>query len=129
MELSYFLAQLLGAYLLIIGVIVLLRRDAFQRMFASFAKERLLIVTLAFGELAAGLAIVIAHPITTFDWRGLITFFGVWMIVESVLLMTMNARSTQRMLKYFNSPGWYTGGGLAAVVIGGYLLGAGLGVW
>ena len=129
MELSIFLAQLLGAYLLIVGVIVIIRQDAFRRVFATFARERALMMALALGELVAGLAIIIAHPIFTFDWRGLITLLGVWLIVESIILMTIKVASVSRMMKRFNTPGWYTGGGFTAAVIGGYLLGAGLGLW
>lgn len=124
-ELSVFLAQLLGLYFLIAGIIIVVRRKSFVPMVAEFGHSRALVLVVALVELMAGLAIVLAHPIWAPDWRGLITLTGWWMIIESVILLVLPFYGMRKLIRKFNTPRWYITGGFVSVVLGMYLALAG----
>jgi len=129
MELSLFLAQLLGLYFLFAGVIFLIRRQSFIDMVKGGKYGTLVFYILAGIELLAGLALVIAHPIYTFNWQGIITFLGGWMIIESVFFMMIPGKMAKRVMKAMNSQLWYVMGALFALILGGYLAGVGFGLF
>ena len=129
MELSIFLAKLFGLYFLIAGGIVMLRQKSFMPIVTEFFGSKPLIMLVGAVELIAGLAIAIAHPYTTPDWRGVITLIGYWMIVESIVYLSSPYTKLHKLLRNFNTPTWYTSGGLVAVVLGAYLAGKGFGMW
>lgn len=129
MELSIFLAKLFGLYFLIAGGIIMMRQRSFMPIFTEILGSRPLLLILGIAELLAGLAIVIAHPIFTATWQGLITLVGAWMAVEGVIYLAMPYTKVGRLMRQFNTPTWYTSGGLMAIVLGGYLAGKGFGLW
>ncbi|HEX2579236.1 MAG TPA: hypothetical protein VHK67_02405, partial [Rhabdochlamydiaceae bacterium] len=73
MELSVFLAKLLGVYMLIVAVELILRRHEFEGAVRDFASSKGLIVFSGSVSLILGLAVAIGHPIYEFNFRGLIT--------------------------------------------------------
>ncbi len=127
MELSIFLAQLLGVYFIIAGIIIIVRRKSLMPAVTEIGHNRALILIVALVELIAGLAIAIAHPVFTPDWRGAISLIGWWMIVESVIYLILPFSGMRRLVRYFNTSRWYISGGFTAIVLGGYLAGAGFG--
>lgn len=129
MELSIFFAKLFGLYFLIAGGIIMMRQKSFMPIFTEIFGSRALLLVLGVAELLAGLAIVIAHPIFTADWKGLITLIGAWMVVEGIMYLAMPYTKIGRLMRQFNTPTWYTSGGLVAVIAGAYLAGKGFGLW
>jgi uncharacterized membrane protein len=129
MELSIFLAKLFGLYFLIAGGIIMMRQRSFMPIFTEILGSRPLLLILGVAELLAGLAIVIAHPIFTATWQGLLTLVGAWMAVEGIIYLAMPYTKVGRLMRQFNTPTWYTSGGLVAIVMGGYLVGKGFGLW
>ena len=128
MDLSIYLARLLGVYFVCAGVLVILRQKSLIPIEAEYGNNRPLLLALSFIELAAGLALIIGHQYYTFDWRGLITFAGWWMVVEAMLYLTLSDVRVRKMIKFFNNPTWYTLGGALSVIIGIYLANAGFGL-
>lgn len=129
MELSIFLAKLFGLYFLIAGGIIMMRQRSFMPIFTEILGSRPLLLILGVAELLAGLAIVIAHPVFTATWQGLLTLIGAWMAVEGVIYLAMPYTKVGKLMKQFNTSTWYTSGGLVAIVMGGYLAGKGFGMW
>lgn len=125
--LSIFLAQLFGLYFVIAGGVILFRRKSLIPVVAEFGHDRALVLVIALMELIGGLAIAIAHPIWTPDWRGLITLIGWWMIIESVIYLVMPYTGIRRMIRMFNTSQWYISGGFLSIAIGLYLVGVGFG--
>ena len=76
MELSLFLAELLGIYLLIVAVLWAARgaviSDAIEELFAI----RPMLFLSGLLPLAIGIAMAISHSVWELSWRGLITLFG-----------------------------------------------------
>ena len=128
MELSIFLAQLLGLYFVLAGAIFILRQKSLIPAVQDAGSNRGLILLLASLELLAGLALVIAHPIYTLDWQGIITFIGAWMIVESIFFLILPNKIAKGLISMVNKPLWYSIGGLIAIVVGAYLAGVGFGL-
>jgi uncharacterized membrane protein len=129
MDLSIFLAKLFGLYFLIAGGLIMMRQRSFMPIFSEILGSRALVMVFGCAELLAGLAIVLAHPIFTASWEGIVTFIGVWLIIEGVMYLGMPYAKVSRFMRQFNNATWYTSGGLVAVVLGAYLAGKGFGLW
>lgn len=129
MDLSIFLAKLFGLYFLIAGGIVMLRQKSFMPIVTEFFSSKALIMLMGAIELVAGLAIVILHPTLTPDWRGVITLIGWTLVAEGIIYLSSPYVKLNKFFRSFNTPTWYTSGGLVAVVLGAYLAGKGFGFW
>ncbi|PIR82313.1 hypothetical protein COU20_03050 [Candidatus Kaiserbacteria bacterium CG10_big_fil_rev_8_21_14_0_10_59_10] len=127
MELSIYLAQLLGLYFVLVGAIVLLRQKSLTPLVNEFAQNRALLFSVAVIELAAGLAILLAHPIFEFTWQGVITFIGALLVAESLVYLMMPYPKVGRFIRQFNTATWLRSGALIAIVFGAYLAGVGFG--
>lgn len=127
--LSIFLAKLLGLYFLVSGIVIWARQKSLIPAVAQLGENRAVILVVALLELLAGLAILIAHPYFTADWRGIITFVGAWMIAESLLLLFAPDARVRKFIRYFNRPTWYASGAVLSIVLGLYLAGTGFGWW
>lgn len=125
--LSLFLAQLFGLYFAIAGGIILFRRKSLIPVAAEFGHDRALILIIALMQLISGLAIAIAHPIWAPDWRGIITAIGWWLIIESIIYLTLPYTGVRRMIRKFNTDQWYVTGGFLSIALGLYLAGVGFG--
>ncbi len=129
MDLSIFLAQLFGLYFLIAGVIVMFRQRSFMHSMTELLGNHGLLMIVALCQLFAGLALVLSHPIFTADWKGLITFIGLWIMVEAVFYLAMPYTRLAKFIKMFSTSTWFTSGGLLSIVMGAYLTGKGFGMW
>ncbi len=129
MDLSIFLAQLFGLYFLIAGVIVMFRQKSFMHIMTDMLGSRGFLMVVALCQLFAGLSLVLAHPVFSADWKGLITLIGIWIMVEGVFYMTMPYTRLVKFVRMFSTPTWFTSGGLLSIALGAYLTGKGFGMW
>jgi len=125
MDLSLFFAKLFGFYFLIVGIIVLLRRDEFIPAIRGFIKEQPLLICVAFIEIIAGLAILLTHHILTPDFRMAITLIGYWIVVEGILYLLLSKKVMAKLIRVFNKPSMYVASGIICIVFGGWLLSQG----
>lgn len=125
---SMFLAQLIGLYLLIVGVVVAVRRKSLMPAISELAQNKAIVVMFAFIELAAGLAILLVYPNITMDWMGIISLVGWMMVIEGILYIALPFKSMQKMIRSFNTPAWYVSGGLLSALLGAYLAAIGFGL-
>jgi hypothetical protein len=119
MELSIFLAKLLGLYLLIVAAELLLRKDEIAGAVKDFASSKGLILFSGSISLLLGLAIVIAHPIYEANWQGLITFLGYLLVLRGVWRMAFPSRMQKKMVSCFEQG--YRGIFLIFLILGVYL--------
>lgn len=84
MELSLFLAKLIGIYFLIIAAVFLLKKQEMETVIGEILASKGLLVYSGVLSLLLGLMIVIAHPIFTADFRGLITLLGYIFIIRGL---------------------------------------------
>lgn len=84
MDISIFLAKVLGLYLLIISFAMLIHADKFRRMIPDMDTP----IFRFFGGVMAlmmGLLIVVSHNVWEMDWRVLITIIGWLALLKGVM--------------------------------------------
>ncbi len=106
MDLSLFLAKLLGLYLLIVALDLLLRRKELESAVKDFASSKGLLVFSGSISLVLGLAIAIGHPIFELSWRGLITLFGYLLILKGVMRMAFPSHLQKKIVFLFQKRYW-----------------------
>ena len=121
-------AQLLGLYFLIVGIIVLYRKQSIMPAIGQLIANRALVIVLALVELLAGLAVVLTFPSLSFDWMGLISLIGWMLIIESLIYLAMPYGRVAKMMRNFSRGSWLQAGGVVAVLAGGYLAAIGFGI-
>lgn len=85
MELSVFLARVLGLYLLIVGIAVILQRKEMGKVIDDFADTPVLLLFSNSLSVLFGLLIVIGHPYWGLDWRVLITLLGYFTLLRGLV--------------------------------------------
>ncbi len=125
---EFFFAQLFGLYFVIIGLIVMVRQKSIMPVMSEFFQNKVLMFFIPLLELAAGLALVLAYPTISLSLSGVVALVGWMMVVESVFYLTMPHQWLTRTMKKFNTPSWYTWGGLLSIVLGAYLAALGFGI-
>lgn len=80
MQVSVFLARLLGPLLLLPGVGLLVNPRGFRTMASEVVGSVTLVYLFGLIDFAAGLAIVLVHNVWTVNWRVLITLIG-WLLL------------------------------------------------
>ena len=85
MELSHFLAQLFGLYMLIVAAISTMRREQFDNAVRDLFSSSGMLLIAGATSLFFGLAIVIAHPYWHANWRVVITLLGYLAILKGIM--------------------------------------------
>ena len=84
MELSIFLAKVLGLYLLILALAALLNRKHLPRVIEELSQNLALVFMSGAMSLILGLLLVLSHNVWTSDWRVIITLVGWLTLIRSV---------------------------------------------
>lgn len=119
MDLSLFLAKVLGLYMLIGGLALLVNKEHFEHVVRDFTKSRVLPMFSGMLELLLGLMLVVSHNIWVSDWPVIITVVG-WLALLEGLFFFFLPTQLQKMASWFK-PGAYTFFGIVYVVLGLYL--------
>jgi hypothetical protein len=85
MDISLFLAKLIGLYLLITSVLFLFRKKQMEGACKEMAASKGILAISGEISLIFGLVIVIDHTVWEYSWRGLITLIGYIMILKAVM--------------------------------------------
>ena len=101
MPLTYFLAQLMGVFCIIVGLFVLLRRRVFVEVVHDVERNQPLIVALGLLSIVLGLLVTMVHNF----WYGgllplLVTLIGWVMLVRGVLAVFVPQRYVLRFLQW-----------------------------
>jgi hypothetical protein len=124
MELSLFLAKLIGIYLLVIGVIFVVRRDTMLGVVDEFLANRPAMFLSGAIALVLGIAIAIGHSVWEPNWRGLVTAIGYLSIAKGVARIAFPNAPKKVADRFRDGPLFWMW--LALVLaVGGYLTWAG----
>lgn len=102
MELSLFLAKILGAVFTAFSVAGLMRPKIISDALRDFDHESFARLIAGCAGVGVGMAVILSHNIWTWDFRGLITLFGWTALIKGVsyLLLPKQAVSfTKSMVK------------------------------
>ena len=84
MELSIFLAKLMGIYLLVVGLLWAARSRQLSEIIIDFFQSPGLVFFSGLFALLAGVALAISHSVWEMSWRGAVTLFGYLSILKGV---------------------------------------------
>lgn len=85
MDISVFLAKLIGLYFLILSFLCMFRRRQVEASGKELVASKSALAVSAEISLLFGLIIAIDHSVWEYDWKGLITLLGYLMILRGVL--------------------------------------------
>ncbi len=87
MDISLFLAKLIGIYSIVVALGFMLNPKRYSPLVESFFKEPILVYLAGILALLIGLTIVLIHNIWTTDWRVIITIFGWLSLIKGIFLI------------------------------------------
>jgi len=87
MDVSIFLARVLGLYFIIVCLAVLFRFKEIRKTFDEMVSNKANVFFAAFLSLVIGILIVVSHPIFVWDWRLLITLIGYLSLLKGICLL------------------------------------------
>lgn len=104
MEVSLFLAKLIGLFLLIQGITLFLRASDLKGIAREFIKNPLIQIMIGSMAVIVGLLIVMTHNVWDTYWQSLISFFG-WMALVKGVLLLWSPELIHDVLETFERPG------------------------
>lgn len=127
MELSLFIAQMLGIYFLLLGIVALLRRKQTHEMIREIGDNKAVMWTVAIVELGVGIVLVTGHAVWT-GWPIVITVIGWAFLIEGLFYLLVPQRSVKKALRRLTRTGWFNFGVLLTLALGVYLTVQGFGL-
>lgn len=128
LELSIFLAKMLGIYFLLLGVVGLLRKKQMQGMIREIGDNKAILWTVAIVELGVGIALVTGHAVWT-GWPLVITVIGWAFLAEALFYMLLPQRVVKKATRRLTRSGWYSVGIILTLAVGVYLAGIGFAIF
>lgn len=120
MELSLFLAKLLGLYMLIAAAIMLFFQNSFKVGVRDMLGSPGMIALIGILNLIVGLAIAIGHPIWSWDWRGLITVIGYLSLFSGIFRLAFPSTQVELSRGVLEGSGYWMIF-LVSLILGGIL--------
>jgi uncharacterized protein YjeT (DUF2065 family) len=119
MDISLFLAKLLGLYFLIVAILCIFRKRQMATTGKELASSRSALAVSGEISLLFGLVIAVDHSIWEMSWVGLITLLGYLLILKGILRFAFPARVKELMAKVSNGGYWLIC--LIMLAVGAYL--------
>ncbi len=98
MELSIFLAKVLGLYLVIVPLAVLVNRKRLPRLVEEFSTNIGLNILASIFALVLVLLLVVSHNVWTADWRVIITILG-WLTLAKGVVRLLFLEQVQKLAR------------------------------
>ncbi|MFC1647384.1 hypothetical protein ACFL10_00120 [Patescibacteria group bacterium] len=118
MELSLYLAQLLGVVMVVIGLALLIRLSYYQKAYKALVKDEGLMLLAGMITLVLGVVFVLAHNVWVQSWEVIITILGWGMVVKGVLLLLLPTELGKWTAGLMKGKGLLVFGGLLYLVLG-----------
>ncbi|MFN4354657.1 hypothetical protein [Parvibaculum sp.] len=118
---SLFLAQLIGPTLLVIGLGMIVSRDAYRTMAQEFLGSRALIYIAGILAFVPGLAIVLTHSVWVAGWPVIITLFGWLALLGGIFRLIFPQEVTRIGSRIIAMPSALTVGGVVVLALGAVL--------
>lgn len=119
---TYFLATVLGWYLVIMSLLLIFRREVVTSAMQNVMEQPGLLLIIAFITLIIGLLMVVSHNYWVMGWPVIVTLFG-WLALISGLIRLFSPETVHKMWnKMGDKPHTFTTAGVILLVIGLFLL-------
>jgi hypothetical protein len=125
MTLTAYIAQLLGVYLALSGVLMIVREQAMMVLVPKFVDSPPFLYFLGSLRVLIGLAIVLAHTMWIGTLGTVIYLVGWLTLLRGIAMLVLPGETERKILEVFSrGNAWYTTASLA-IVLGGWLAYAG----
>lgn len=121
MELTILLSKVIGLYLIIVGIVYLVRREYFINVVRSYMEQKMLRVFISTTEIIVGLFFVITHNVWDSLPEAIISLFGWIILLEGLAYVVLSDKLIGKIIRKCNTKRWYIFGGLISVLLGLYL--------
>lgn len=128
MATSLLLAQVIGLYLLLEGLVVLTHRKFIVHIVADMGKNRALMSATGAMLTILGLLIVLDHNVWDTTWRVIPTIVGWILLVKGVMIFFVPNVVLRHARTFARNRNMAVAAGIAAVTIGAYLVYVGFGL-
>jgi len=120
MELSIFIAKILGVTLLILGVAFLLNLKEYRKMAEDMIKDRAFLMIKGLASVVLGAVILVKHNMWSTDWSLIITILGwAWLVGGSLSLLF--PRAATDIAKAVLKQNIILAGSILMILVGAYL--------
>ncbi|MDP3990052.1 MAG: hypothetical protein Q8Q01_02495 [archaeon] len=120
-DISILLARFWGLFLLILGLIFLIRKKLLKDIFIMSKDNSFMLIT-GFMSLIVGLITLILHNLWALDWRVIVTIFG-WLSLAKGIVRLGSPNFTRKTIKLFKDKSLLINGLLILMIIlGGWLV-------
>ncbi len=120
MDISVFLAKVLGPYLFVMAIVLYANMRKFKAMLNEGNVPFFMFVSGA-KSLLFGLLIVSCHNIWEADWKVVITILGWFLVIRGILRLFCPDHVYKVVQKVINSPSAFCIVALIVLIIGAYL--------
>jgi len=128
MDISIVLAQIIGIYLVLEGVVILTQKKFVMHVVEDFGRHRALMYVTGAMVLVLGLLVVLNHNVWEATWRVVPTVIGWVMVIKGVMLFLVPQTILRTARKFAKNRQMATLAGLVALAVGMYLVYIGFGI-
>lgn len=118
-ETTLFLSQLIGPVLMVMGLSMLIRKDAWQEFLQHISHNRALLLYNGVIEGSAGLALLLSHNLWNSPAEIIITLLGWMMLLEGVCDFFVSKTTIKDLIHSSGTILNFTG--IVSIVVGAYL--------
>lgn len=121
MDISIFLAKVLGLYLLIMGVALILNQSSYKAIFVDLTKNAAFILLTGIIALILGIMMVTVHNVWTTDWRVVVTLLAWLTLVKGCVRVMFPAMAQVSIAKWMSSEAGYKASIILLLILGMFL--------
>ena len=125
MTLTAYIAQLLGLYLVLSGVLMIVREQAMMVLVPKFVDSPPFLYFLGSLRVLIGLAIVLAHNLWIGTLGTVMIAFGWVTLLRGIAMLLLPAETERKILIIFSRGNVWYATAIIAIVLGGWLAYAG----
>ncbi|MDI9818727.1 MULTISPECIES: hypothetical protein [unclassified Legionella] len=122
MELTIFLAKVIGWYFVIVSLFMLTRQEATKSLIADVLAQRALLFFMGIVTLIIGLLLVLSHNVWVMGWPVIITLIGWLVLISGILRLTSSKLTTKIGNWWLKNPAYLVVAAVIYLLIGLYLL-------
>jgi hypothetical protein len=120
MELSIFIAQILGVFLLVMGVAFLLNLKDYRKLAEDLVKDQMFLMMKKTCAVIIGTVLVVKHNVWNTDWTMIITIVG-WASLVGGAFGLLFPRQTMGMAKSLLKQNIILAASVIWIIVGAYL--------
>lgn len=121
MEISIFLAKVVGVYFIIMGLLALTSQKGVMNMVDQL-KDKANFLVLGFVTTLIGLLMVVSHSVWTTPHQIAISLIGWVSFIKGLIILFFPTKFFDEFIEMINKPALYSAFGVAALLVGFWLV-------